>query len=172
VAIGAVPPYVVGILLISVVAVELRILPTGGDATAGGLILPGLTLGIATAAPLMRLLRAELVAVDASPFIALAHAKGLTTWRVTVLHALPAAAPGAISAAGVALIELIGGAVVVEVLFSWPGIGQLAVTAIRQRDIPMVQGYVLFAAMGALLVLMLADMCVALLDPRLRDEAR
>ncbi|GAA2086762.1 ABC transporter permease [Actinomadura alba] len=171
-AIAAVPPYVVGILLVSVLAVELRILPTGGDATADGVILPGLTLGVATAAPLMRLLRSELAAVDGSPFMALARAKGLTVRRAIVLHALPAAAPGAISAAGVALIELVGGAVVVETLFNWPGVGQLAVTAVRQRDIPMVQGYVLFAAMATLLVLVLADVCVALVDPRLRDKSR
>jgi ABC-type dipeptide/oligopeptide/nickel transport system permease component len=155
-----------------VLAVELRILPTGGDATADALILPALTLGFAAAAPLMRLLRSELALVDGSPFMALARAKGMTARRAILLHALPVAAPGAISAAGVALTELVGGAVVVEILFNWPGVGQLAVTAVRQRDIPLVQGYVLFAAMATLLVLVLADVCVALLDPRLRDKGR
>ncbi|MBC6458921.1 ABC transporter permease [Actinomadura sp. HBU206391] len=171
-AVAAVPPYVLGILLISVLAVEVRIFPTGGDTTAEGLVLPGLTLGIATAAPLMRLLRSDLAAVHGSPFMALALAKGLTVRRATLFHALPAAAPAAISAAGVALTEVAGGAVVVETLFNWPGVGQLAVTAVRQRDIPIVQGYVLFAAAATVLVLALADACVTLMDPRLRDKTR
>ncbi|MET8332158.1 ABC transporter permease [Streptosporangium canum] len=168
VAIAAVPPYIVGILLISVVAVGMRALPTGGDGSPGAVILPAVTLGLAGTATLLRLLRADLAAVARLPFVKLAVAKGLSARRTVMVHALRAAAPGAITAAGVVLAELLAGAVIVETLFAWPGVGQLAVTAIRQRDIPIVQAYVLLTALATVLVLTLADLCVSVTDPRVR----
>ncbi|MEV4189175.1 ABC transporter permease [Streptosporangium canum] len=168
VAVAAVPPYIVGILLISVVAVGMRALPTGGDGSPGAVILPAVTLGLAGTATLLRLLRADLAAVARLPFVKLAVAKGLSARRTVMVHALRAAAPGAITAAGVVLAELLAGAVIVETLFAWPGVGQLAVTAIRQRDIPIVQAYVLLTALATVLVLTLADLCVSVADPRVR----
>ncbi|MER5418754.1 ABC transporter permease [Streptosporangium roseum] len=168
VAVAAVPPYIVGILLISVVAVGMRALPTGGDGSPGAVILPAVTLGLAGAATLLRLLGADLAAVARLPFVKLAVAKGLSARRTVVVHALRAAAPGAITAAGVVLAELLAGAVIVETLFAWPGVGQLAVTAIRQRDIPIVQAYVLLTALATVVVLTLADLCVSVADPRVR----
>ncbi|GAA4232347.1 ABC-type dipeptide/oligopeptide/nickel transport system permease component [Streptosporangium album] len=168
VAIAAVPPYISGILLISVFAIGLRALPTGGDGSPGAVILPALTLGLAGTATLLRLLRADLAAAARQPFVKLAVAKGLTARRTIVVHMLRVAAPGAITAAGVVLTELLAGAVIVETLFAWPGVGQLAVAAIRQRDIPMVQAYVLLTALATVLVLTLADLCVSAADPRAR----
>ncbi|MGV9770991.1 ABC transporter permease [Streptosporangium sp. NPDC003464] len=168
VTVAAVPPYVVGILLISLVAVGARALPTGGDGSPEAVILPAVTLGLAGTATLLRLLRADLAAVARLPFVKLALAKGLTARRTVVVHALRAAAPGAITAAGIVLTELLAGAVVVETLFAWPGVGQLAVSAIRQRDIPTVQAYVLLVALGTVLVLALAELCASLADPRTR----
>ncbi|MFG2074628.1 ABC transporter permease [Nonomuraea maritima] len=168
VTVSGVPPYVVGILLISLVAVALRALPTGGADGPGAAVLPGVTLGLAGAATLLRLLRADLGHAVRTPFVRLATAKGLRRRRVVVVHALRVAAPNAVTAAGVMLAELVTGAVVVETLFSWPGVGQLAVTAIRQRDLPVVQAYVLVTATAAVLALALAELCVAACDPRAR----
>jgi ABC-type dipeptide/oligopeptide/nickel transport system permease component len=168
VAIAAVPPYISGILLISVVAVGMRVLPTGGEGSPEAVILPALTLGLAGTATLLRLLAADLSDVARQPFVKLAVAKGLTARRTVVVHMLRVAAPGAITAAGVVLTELLAGAVIVETLFAWPGVGQLAVAAIRQRDIPIVQAYVLLTALATVLVLTLADLCVSAADPRMR----
>ncbi|WP_431930053.1 ABC transporter permease [Nonomuraea jabiensis] len=168
VAVAGVPPYIVGILLISVVAVGLRALPTGGADSPGALVLPALTLGLAGAATLLRLLRADLARALRLPFVKLAAAKGLRSRRAIMVHALRVAAPNAITAAGTVLAELLAGAVVVETLFSWPGVGQLAVSAIRQRDLPVVQAYVLVTAVATVLVLALVELCLAAADPRVR----
>lgn len=168
VAIAGVPPYIVGILLISVVAVGLRALPTGGADGPGAVVLPALTLGLAGAATLLRLLRADLAQALRLPFVRLAAAKGLRPRRAIMVHALRVAAPNAITAASTVLAELLAGAVVVETLFSWPGVGQLAVSAIRQRDLPVVQAYVLVTAVTTVLVLALVELCLAAADPRVR----
>lgn len=168
VAVAGVPPYIVGILLISVVAVGLRALPTGGDAGPEAVVLPALTLGLAGAATLLRLLRADLAQAVGQPFVKLAAAKGLPARRAVVVHALRLAAPNAIAATGVVLADLAAGAVVVETLFAWPGIGQLAVSAIRQRDLPVVQAYVLLTGLATVLLLALADLCLTAADPRVR----
>lgn len=168
VAVAGVPPYIVGILLISVVAVGLRALPTGGDGAPEAVVLPALTLGLAGAATLLRLLRADLAQAVGQPFVKLAAAKGLPARRAVVVHALRLAAPNAIAATGVVLADLAAGAVVVETLFAWPGIGQLAVSAIRQRDLPVVQAYVLLTGLATVLLLALADLCLTAADPRVR----
>ncbi|MEQ4721049.1 ABC transporter permease [Nonomuraea sp. B19D2] len=168
VAIAGVPPYIVGILLISIVAVGLRALPTGGADSPGAVVLPALTLGLAGAATLLRLLRADLARALRLPFVKLAAAKGVRPRRAIMVHALRVAAPNAITAAGTVLAELLAGAVVVETLFSWPGVGQLAVSAIRQRDLPVVQAYVLVTAVTTVLVLALVELCLAASDPRVR----
>ncbi|MEU0565402.1 ABC transporter permease [Nonomuraea sp. NPDC005983] len=168
VAIAGVPPYIVGILLISGVAVGLRALPTGGAGSPGAVVLPALTLGLAGAATLLRLLRADLAQALRMPFVKLAAAKGVRPRRAIMVHALRVAAPNAITAAGTVLAELLAGAVVVETLFSWPGVGQLAVSAIRQRDLPIVQAYVLVTAVTTVLILALVELCLAASDPRVR----
>lgn len=168
VAVASVPPYIVGILLISVVAVGLRALPTGGDAGPGAVVLPALTLGLAGAATLARLLRADLAGALALPFVRLAAAKGLSARRAVTVHALRVAAPNTIAAAAAVLADLVAGAVVVETLFAWPGVGQLAISAIRQRDLPVVQAYVLVVGVATVLLLALADLCLAAADPRVR----
>ena len=168
VAISGVPPYIVGILLISVAAVGLRALPTGGDSGPGAVVLPALTLGLAGAATLLRLLRADLAQTLRLPFVKLAAAKGLRPRRTVMVHALRVAAPNAVTASGLVLAELLAGAVVVETLFSWPGVGQLAVSAIRQRDLPIVQAYVLVVAVTTVLLLALVELCLAACDPRVR----
>ncbi|MGW3350780.1 ABC transporter permease [Nonomuraea rubra] len=168
VAIGGVPPYIVGILLISVVAVGLRLLPTSGDGGPGAVVLPALTLGLAGAATLLRLLRGDLAHALRLPFVRLAAVKGLRRRRTVVVHALRVAAPNAVTAVSLVLAELVAGAVVVETLFAWPGVGQLAVTAIRQRDLPVVQAYVLVVGVATVLLLAMAELCLSVLDPRLR----
>ncbi|TMR90496.1 ABC transporter permease [Nonomuraea basaltis] len=168
VAVASVPPYIVGIFLITVVAVGLRALPTGGDGSPDAVVLPALTLGLAGAATLLRLLRADLAQALALPFVKLATAKGFSARRTVTVHALRLAAPNAIAAAGAVLADLVAGVVVVETLFSWPGVGQLAISAIRQRDLPVVQAYVLVVGAMTVLLLALADLCLAAADPRMR----
>jgi ABC-type dipeptide/oligopeptide/nickel transport system permease component len=168
VAIAGIPPYIVGILLISAVAVGLRALPTSGDGSPVAVVLPALTLGLAGASTLLRLLRADLALALRLPFVKLAAAKGLRRRRTVVVHALRVAAPNAITSGSLVLAELLAGAVVVEALFAWPGVGQLAVAAIRQRDLPVVQAYVLIVAVATVLLLALTELCLTVLDPRLR----
>ncbi|NRQ39765.1 ABC transporter permease [Nonomuraea sp. NN258] len=168
VAVTGVPPYIVGILLISVVAVGLRALPTGGADGPASVVLPALTLGLAGAATLLRLLRADLAEAARQPFVRLAAAKGLRRRRAVAVHALRVAAPNAVTAAGTMLAELLAGAVVVETLFAWPGLGQLAVSAIRQRDLPVVQGYVVVVAVATVLLLALTELLLTACDPRAR----
>lgn len=167
----SIPNFLMGPLLILVFAVYLGWLPVSGRESAASVILPALTLGTAMAAILSRMIRSTLLEVINEDFIRTAYAKGLSPWRVVVLHALPNAMLPVVTLLGLQLGALLAGAVITEVVFSWPGIGQLTIDAIQKRDYPLVQACVLLVSLSYVAVNMLTDLLYGALDPRIRMSA-
>ena len=134
------------------------------------LILPMITLSLGTVAVNMRQIRANMIEVLSQDYIRTARSKGLPERRVQYIHALRNAVIPVITIVGLQVGAIIGGTFVVETIFLWPGIGQLAVTSILAKDYPMVQGVVLLSAFLYMLANLLVDVCYAVLDPRIRFE--
>ncbi|MCR8724663.1 nickel ABC transporter permease [Frigidibacter sp. ROC022] len=173
------PNFWLGLILIMVFGVWLRWLPTGGmydmmaiDRTVGDvarhLILPALTLATAHMAYIARFTRSSLLEVLGQDYVRTARAKGLSEWLVVMRHALRNSLIPIISVLGVSLGHLLGGAVIVEAVFSWPGLGTLLVQSISNRDFPIVQGGMLFAAIVFIFSNLVADLLYAAVDPRIR----
>jgi peptide/nickel transport system permease protein len=133
--------------------------------------LPALTLGVALAAPLTRFLRSGMLDVLALDYVRTARAKGLPEGRVIARHALKNALLSVVTVLGLQIGALLGGSIVIEQVFAWPGIGRLSLAAIQQRDYGVVQGIVLFVATGFVLVNFLVDLVYLYLDPRIRYES-
>jgi ABC-type dipeptide/oligopeptide/nickel transport system permease component len=163
------PNFWLGLLLIMLFALNLHWLPLMGRGGPLHLIMPVLTLGLAVAAMQGRVLRASLLDVTSQDYVRFAYAKGLSTWAVLKRHLLRNALPTVLTMWGISLGHLLGGAVIVETIFSWPGLGKLAVDAVLARDIPLVQGAVLFMALVFVLANQLTDLLHRCLDPRLRS---
>lgn len=163
------PHFVLGPLLMLVFAVALGWLPIGGADSATALVLPAVTLGLSLAAILARMTRAALLEVLDAPYILAARARGMRPARIVGVHALRNAALPVVTTLGLQLGALLGGAVVTETVFDWPGLGQLAIDSIHRRDYPVVQGCVLTIAMAYIVVNTLTDLLYAWLDPRLRE---
>ncbi|MBW3633176.1 MAG: ABC transporter permease [Chloroflexi bacterium] len=166
----AVPAFWLGTMLILLFAVELRWLPASGLQGPGGVILPALSLAAYPAATLTRLLRASMIEALGADYIRTARAKGLSRSRILIGHALRNAALPALAFTGVQVGFLLGGAVIVEGVFAYPGIGGLALEAVAARDIPLVEAFVWVVAAMILVVNALSGLVAALLDPRLRED--
>jgi ABC-type dipeptide/oligopeptide/nickel transport system permease component len=168
------PSFWLGILLLVIFALHLGILPAVGLATGWqGLILPAIALGFSAAAILARLVRSSLVDVLNRDYVRTARAKGLRERLVILRHALKNALIPVVTVLGLQFGNLLGGAVVIETVFARPGVGQVAVRAILEKDFPLVQGIVLFTAVAYVVANFLVDVSYAWLDPRVRfEEAR
>jgi ABC-type dipeptide/oligopeptide/nickel transport system permease component len=166
----ATPYFWMGIMLILVVSVELAWLPTSGRGGWQHLILPAVTLGTHFAASLARLTRTSLLEVLGQNFVTTARAKGLAEGSVILRHALKNAAVPVVTLIGLQFGTLLGGAVVTETIFAWPGVGRLAVQSIFARDYPVVQAGVLVLALSFVALNLLVDLLYGALDPRIRDE--
>ena len=170
------PPFMVAILLIYLFAVELGWLPATGwvpfaeDPLANlkSFVLPALTLAIAEWPVLMRVLRSDMIATLQEDFIAMAKAKGLRSSRILLVHALKPSSLTLVTVTGINIGRLIGGTLIIETIFALPGIGRLLVGAIYARDFIILQGVVLFVAVGFVMVNFIVDMLYAVLDPRIR----
>ncbi|MDR9390653.1 MAG: ABC transporter permease [Trueperaceae bacterium] len=160
------PSFFVGIVGILVFGVVLRWLPTFGDATLQHYVLPVATLTLLPLALLLRLVRASLLEVLHQDYVRTAHAKGLPVGRVVTRHALRTALIPVVTILGLQLANLIGGAVIVETVFAWPGVGSLAVEAIGGRDFAIVQTVVLLSGTAFVVMNLLVDLSYAVLDPR------
>jgi peptide/nickel transport system permease protein len=170
------PSFWLGLVLILLFSVRLKWLPVSGrgegfEESVKSLILPGVTLGTAYAATLMRLLRSSLLEVLNQDFIRTARAKGLRDRAVLVRHALRNALIPAITVAGLQIGFLLSGSVIVEVVFSWPGVGRLVVDAIGARDYPIVQAAVVLLATALILINLFVDIIYALVDPRISYDS-
>ena len=172
----ATPNFWFGLMLILLLSVTLRLLPASGftplsegvTESLRRLIMPGLTLGISLAAPLTRFLRSGLLDVMSADYIRTARAKGLWERRVVLRHALKNALLTVVTILGMQIGALIGGSVITESVFAWPGIGRLLLDAIVKRDYGVVQGVVLFVCLAFMLSNLLVDILYAYLDPRIR----
>jgi peptide/nickel transport system permease protein len=172
----SVPAFLWAILLIYLFAVRLRLLPATGwvpfeEDPLGNLrsfVLPALTLALAEWPVLMRVLRSDMIATLQEDYIAMAKAKGLRPRRILLLHALKPSSLTLVTVTGINIGRLIGGAIIVETIFALPGIGRLLIGAIYTRDFIILQGVVLFVAIGFVLLNFAVDMLYAVLDPRIR----
>ena len=162
------PSFWFGLVLILIFSLHLRWLPPAGADSPLHLILPAVTLGSGAAAIIARLTRSSMLEVLRQDYIRTARAKGVADRRLVYRHALKNAMIPVVSVVGLQFAGLLGGAVIVETVFGWPGIGRLAVDAIFNRDIPVIQAVVLVAAVIFVFVNLLVDLLYGLLDPRIR----
>ena len=162
------PVFYSSLLLILLFSFTLAWFPATGQGGLERLVMPATALGVSSAAVLARLVRSSMLEVLSQEYVTTARAKGLAARVVLTRHALKNALIPAVTMLGLQLGALLGGAVVTETIFSRPGIGRLAVDAILNRDFPLVQGTVMFAATTYVLVNLLVDVSYAALDPRIR----
>lgn len=167
---ASLPGFWLGLMLIFFFAVKLELLPVMGRGEPQQLVLPAITLGFGLAAVYARILRAGMLDVLGQDYIRVARAKGLKEKWVIGRHALKNALLPAVTLLGMSFGHLLGGAVVVETIFAWPGVGQFAVESIFNRDYPVIQGYALFMAVIFVLANILVDISYVILDPRIRLE--
>ncbi len=167
----ATPSFWLGLMVIFFFAVELGWFPTGGAEGFRSLILPALSLGLLEMAAIMRLTRSGMIDVMGSDFITTARAKGLRESTVVTRHALRHALLPVVTILGLGLGRLIAGAVIIEVVFAWPGIGRLIIDSIVQSDYPMVQTAIIVLAASIALANALVDVSYRLIDPRIRAGA-
>ena len=163
----SVPNFVLGPLLIIMFAVKLDWFPSGGAESPAALILPAVTLGVSLAAILTRMVRAALLDVLDEAYVMAARARGLTEYSVIVGHACRNAALPVVTVIGLQLGALLGGAVITEIVFGWPGIGQLAVESIHRRDYPVLQACVLLVSVSYVFINTVTDITYTRLDPRI-----
>lgn len=176
----AVPSFLIAIVLVVIFSVQLGALPTRGyiplmSDPLGNLrvvLLPALTLALTSAAPILRFLRTSLADVSAAPYIRTAQGKGLLWRRALVGHALPNALLPTLTVMGLIIGRLLGGVVVIEYIFGWPGLGTLIVDAVFKRDYAVLQTTVLFAAAAFILCALAVDILYGVVDPRLRIRAK
>jgi peptide/nickel transport system permease protein len=166
-----VPSFVLGLVLVLIFAVQLGWLPSGGQETWRHAILPIVTLGIGGAAVLARFTRSAMLEVLGQPYIRAASAKGVEWRRVISHHALPNAAIPTVTIIGFMIGSLVAGAVVVESVFAWPGVGRLLVSAVANRDLAVVQAILMVIAAWMVMANFTVDMAYGWLDPRVRDAA-
>jgi len=162
------PAFYIGIVLIWVFSILLPVLPSSGIGGISHLILPAVTLGAYSLAVIARILRTQLIEVFGEDYIRTARAKGLSSMRVILGHALRNASLPVVTVVGLEIGSLLGGAILTETVFAWPGLGQLTVQAIDNRDYPLVQGIVLLFVTTFLVVNLLVDLVYGFLDPRVR----
>lgn len=164
----SIPSFALGLVVLYLFGFLIPIFPLGGYGTPVHLILPALTLGIGGTAFYARVLRNNLLEIMGEDFIRTANAKGLRPRTVLTRHTLRNALLPTVTLAGLDLALLLGGTVVIEAVFGWPGVGLQAFNAIRNQDTPMIMGTVLFASISVVMINLLVDLLYAALDPRVR----
>jgi peptide/nickel transport system permease protein len=162
------PQFVLALLLLYVFAVHLGWFPMSGYGTPAHVVLPALTLGLLGAGWYARMVRSAMIDVLNQDYVRTARAKGLSGPRVVLRHALPNALLPIVAMIGIDIGQFMGGVVVVEAVYGWPGIGQLAWQGIQQADVPIIMGVTLVSSLAIVLGNLLADVVAPLLDPRIR----
>ncbi|MFS7873153.1 ABC transporter permease [Streptomyces asiaticus] len=174
----AIPPYVSGVLLVMVFAITHRILPAGGHVSVLAdpeigvqyLIMPALALALPAAAVLARFLATSIRRVFDEDYIRIGTAKGLRRRRIVLCHALPNALPPVLTVLGIQIGQMLGGAIVVEAIFAWPGVGQLIIDSLKSSDYFVVQNLLLITVTVFVVLQTVTDLLHAAVDPRLRME--
>lgn len=162
------PVFWVGILMILLFGVSLKWLPTSGSGTWKNLVMPTVALALFSCARNARMVRSTMLDVLGQDYIRTTKAKGLGAWKVNVKHGLRNALGPVITMLGIELGSLLGGSVITESLFSWPGIGKLAITAMERKDIPLVQCCVILCAAIFVVVNLIVDLLYVVIDPKAR----
>ena len=166
----AAPTFFLGILFILLLSLKLDLFPTSGRGSWSNLVLPALTLGAFTMASIARLTRSAVLEVLRADYIRTARAKGLSEMFVVAKHTLRNAALPIVTITGLQFGTLLGGAVVTETVFAWPGIGRLAIQSIYNRDYPVVQCVVFLSAVMFIVINLTIDLLYGVLDPRVRPR--
>jgi ABC-type dipeptide/oligopeptide/nickel transport system permease component len=169
---AAIPSFWLALLLVTFVSEKARLLPVAGYGGAQYLILPVVALSCGPAAGLMRITRGAVIEVWRQDYVRTARAKGMVQQIVVLRHALPNALLPVVTLLGLRFGQLLAGAIVIESIFSWPGMGTALIQAISGRDLPVIGAYVLLAGVAFIIVNLLTDLSYALLDPRVRLGAR
>ncbi len=169
---ASMPSFWLGLSLIVLFAVRLSMVPVAGRGGFDSYILPVATLAVAPAAVLSRFTRSTMLEILDDDYMRTAHAKGLTAWRAVVNHGLRNALVPLLTAFSISLGHLLSGAVIVETIFVWPGLGKLGLDAIQQRDYPMIQGFVLYAGAAFAAINLLVDLAYGAIDPRIAAAGR
>jgi peptide/nickel transport system permease protein len=164
------PQFVVALLLLYVFAVNLDWFPMGGYGTPAHIVLPALTLGLLGAGWYARMTRSAMLDVLNQDYIRTANAKGLSKMRVILRHGIPNALLPLIAMIGIDIGQFMAGVVVVESVYGWPGIGQLAWQGIQQVDLPIIIGVTLVSSLAIVLGNLLADILAPVFDPRIRSK--
>jgi len=162
------PSFWVGLMLMELFAVRLQWLPLMGAGSPGAIVLPAVTLALAPLGLIGRMTRASMIQILSQDYIRTARAKGLGRVAIWFRHALRNALAPIVTIVGLNLGSVIGGAVVTESVFSWPGVGRLLVEAVKFRDYPVIQGVTLLAVAAVVVVNLAAEIAIAILDPRMR----
>ncbi|MBZ9676208.1 ABC transporter permease [Mesorhizobium sp. ES1-1] len=165
----SIPAFWLGLVMIQLFALKLNWLPVAGS-NWRNILLPALTLGLTYCALVARMTRSALVDVLEEDYIRTARARGLREHQVLLVHALRPALISIVTVVGLVFAYLLGGQVIVENVFSWNGIGRLAVQAMLERDYPMIQGFIVVFATSVVIVSMLIDILYSFLDPRMRQQ--
>lgn len=162
------PPFLIGIFAIMIFGIHLQWLPTSGAFTPWHLILPVATLALFSLASILRLTRSAMLDTLSAEYVKFLRAKGIGESVILWKHALRNALIPVVAILGIQLSHLIGGAVIVELVFNWPGVGRLMVAALENRDFPVIQAGVLLISLGVVAINVAVDVLYALIDPRIR----
>ncbi len=162
------PDFWIGFVLLIVFAVNLQWLPSSGFTSVASLVLPTLTIVVLQVALISRLVRREMSVNLAAPYVTIARSRGVSERRLTWRYAFSNSAIPVVTALGTRFAAMLNGVVIVEVVFRWPGVGDLVVDALERRDLPLIQATVLVTVVLALVVQLLVDLLYPLMDPRVR----
>ena len=162
------PNFWLGIMLIIIFSVNLKWFPSSGYEGFSHLILPSITLGMILSSVLARLIRSSMLEVLNQQYISTARSKGIAEWLVILRHAFRNALIPTVTFLGIQFGSLLGGTVIIEQVFSWPGVGRMIIDAINQRDYPVVQGGVIMLALLMVIVNFVVDISYSLIDPRIK----
>ncbi|MUG72186.1 nickel ABC transporter permease [Paenibacillus validus] len=165
---ASMPLFWVGLIMIYIFAFKLQWFPTMGHGGWREFVLPSVSLGFGLAAVHARLLRSGMLDSLSQEYIRAGRARGISEWRIFFRHALRAALIPVLTVFGMTFGSLVAGSVVIETLFSWPGLGSMAVEAIFQRDYPLVQGYLMLCGAFIIIINLVVDLIYGILDPRIR----
>jgi peptide/nickel transport system permease protein len=166
---ASIPSFWLGLLLIYFFSLKLNLLPVLGKGTLAHFVLPSLTLGIAMAPMYIRLLRERLISTLQSSYIEAAKARGLKKERILLFHALRGSLIPLVTMFGLSIGSLLGGITVIEILFSWPGMGELIVNAVMQRDYPVIQGYIIIVGFLVVMTNLIVDLLYLVINPQIKQ---
>lgn len=166
----AIPNFWLGIMLILIFSVTFQLFPVSGSGSISHLILPAITLGAAMSAEITRLIRSNLLEIFTQDYIRTARSKGIAEWKVICIHAFRNSLVPVITVTFLQASAVVGGSIITEVIFAWPGLGQLLINAVYQKDMAIVQAAIFIIAFMIIIINLITDILYQVLDPRIRYD--